>query len=72
METTSPFARPFLRRPVAPASLTAGGAALLALGFYAAIGALQPIVAAIAGAGGLALLRSGARRAPVFRGADRA
>ena len=57
METTSPFARPFLRRPVAPASLTAGGAALLALGFYAAIGALQPIVAAIAGAGGLALLR---------------
>src|SRR5271168_457109 len=57
METTSPFARPFLRRPVAPASLTAGGAALLALGFYAAIGALQPIVAAVAGAGGLALLR---------------
>ena len=69
METTSPFARPFLRRPVAPASLTAGGAALLALGFYAAIGALQPIVAAIAGAGGRALA-SGARRAPVFRGAD--
>ena len=57
METTSPFSRPFLRRPVPPASLTAGGAALLALGFYAAIGALQPIVAAIAGAGGLALLR---------------
>src|SRR5271170_3358705 len=57
METTSPFARPFLRRPVAPAFLTAGGAALLALGFYAAIGALQPIVAGVAGAGGLALLR---------------
>src|ERR1700734_1183787 len=57
METTSPFARPLLRRPVAPASLTAGGAALLALGFFPAVGALQPIVAAIAGAGGLALLR---------------
>ena len=70
METTSPFARPFLRRPVAPASLTVGGAALLALGFYAAIGALQPIVAAIAGAARARAPAPGARRAPVFRGAD--
>jgi len=53
---TSPFARRSAR-PVAPALLAAGGAALLALGFYAAIAARQPIVAAAAGAAGLALLR---------------
>ena len=57
MEMTSPFARPFARRPVAPTSVAAAGAALLALGFYMAIGARQPIVAALAGAAGLALLR---------------
>src|SRR5580658_9197528 len=57
MEMTSPFARPFARRPIAPALLAAGGAALLALGFYAAVAARQPIVAALAGAAGLALLR---------------
>jgi cyclic beta-1,2-glucan synthetase len=51
MEMTSPYARP------APTLLAASGAALLALGFYAAIEALQPIVAAAAGAAGLALLR---------------
>jgi cyclic beta-1,2-glucan synthetase len=57
MEMTSSFARPFAPRPVAPASLAAGGAAVLALGFYAAIAARQPVVAALAGAAGLALLR---------------
>ena len=57
MEMTSPFARPFARRPFAPALLAAGGGALLALGFYAAVAARQPIVAALAGAAGLALLR---------------
>src|ERR1700723_1664561 len=55
METTPAFARPFARRPVALAWL--GGFALLALAIYAAVALLQPIVAAIAGAGGLALLR---------------
>ena len=56
MEMTSPLARPFAR-PVAPRLLAAGGVALLAVGFYAAIVALQPILAALAGAAGLALLR---------------
>jgi cyclic beta-1,2-glucan synthetase len=55
METTPAFARPFSRRPVAFPWL--GGFALLALAFYAAVVLLQPIVAAIAGAGALALLR---------------
>ena len=55
METTPAFARPFARRPVALSWL--GGAALLALAFYAAVALLQPIVAAVAGAGALALLR---------------
>ncbi len=53
MEMTSPFAR----RPVAPTLVSAAGAAALALGFYAAIWALQPIVAALAGAVGLGLIR---------------
>jgi cyclic beta-1,2-glucan synthetase len=57
MEMTSPFARPFMRRPVAPASLAAGGAALLGLGFYAAVAALEPVLAALAGVAGLTLLR---------------
>src|SRR5208282_6343383 len=57
MEMTSPFARSFVRRPAAPASLATGGVALIAVGFYAAIGVSQPIVAALAGAAGLALLR---------------
>jgi cyclic beta-1,2-glucan synthetase len=57
METTSPFARPFARQPAAHGFLAAGGAALLALGIYAAVVARQPIVAALAGAAGLALLR---------------
>jgi cyclic beta-1,2-glucan synthetase len=55
METTSPFARPLARQSATLPSL--GGAALLALGFYAAVALSQPIFAALAGAGGVALLR---------------
>ncbi len=55
METAAPIARPFAPRPVALPTL--GGVALLALGLYAAVALRAPIVAAIAGAGGLALLR---------------
>jgi cyclic beta-1,2-glucan glucanotransferase len=55
METTSAFARPLARGPIALASL--GGAALLALGLYGAVALSQPILAALAGAGGLALMR---------------
>ena len=55
MEITAPYARPFVRRSAVLPSL--GGAALLALAFYAAVLLLQPILAAVAGAGGLALLR---------------
>ena len=55
MESTAPYARPFVRRSgVLP---WFGGAALLALAFYAATALRQPILAAVAGAGGLALLR---------------
>ena len=55
---TSAFARASTRRPAAaPAFLAVAAAALLALGLYAAIVMLQPIVAAAAGAAGLALLR---------------
>ena len=57
MEMTSPSARPFFGRPVAPGLLAAGGLALLAVGFYAAVVVSQPIVAAMGGAAGLALLR---------------
>ena len=38
MEMTSPLARPFAHRPVAPSLVAAAGAAALALGFYMAIG----------------------------------
>ncbi len=55
METVSSFSRPWAYRPAALASI--GAAALLALAFYAAVALSQPILAAIAGAGGLALLR---------------
>src|SRR6478752_9508725 len=55
METTAPYARPFVRRSAVLPWL--GGFALLALAFYAAVSLLQPIVAGIAGAGALALLR---------------
>jgi cyclic beta-1,2-glucan synthetase len=55
MEMTSPLARPFARRSTALPSL--GGAALLALGLYAAVALKQPILAAVGGAAGLALLR---------------
>ena len=51
METTSPFAR---RSPALP---SLGGAALLVLALYAAVALSQPILAALAGAGALALLR---------------
>ena len=44
-----------MRRSAAPSWL--GGAALLALAFYAAVELRQPFLAALAGAGGLALLR---------------
>jgi cyclic beta-1,2-glucan synthetase len=55
METTAPYARPFVRQsPVLP---WLGGVALLALAFYAAVIWVQPILAVAAGAGGLALLR---------------
>ena len=54
---TSPFARVLVRRPASPHALAAGGAALLACGFYAAVGFSQPVIAALAGAAGLALLR---------------
>src|SRR6202453_695312 len=55
METTPAFARPFADRSVGLSWL--GGLALLALAFYEAIALSQPILAAIGGAGGLALLR---------------
>src|ERR1700734_2252735 len=55
MEMTAPYARPFVRQPAITAWL--GGLALLALAFYVATMLLQPILAAVAGAGGLALLR---------------
>jgi cyclic beta-1,2-glucan synthetase len=55
MESSPAFARPLAHRPTGV--LWLGGIALLALAFYAAIALLQPIVAATAGAGGLALLR---------------
>ena len=68
MEMTSPFARSFVRRPVAPTSVAAAGAAALALGFYMAIDAGQPVVAALAGAVGLALLRWARAERPYFAG----
>jgi len=55
METASPFAPPLGRGSAALPSL--GGAALLALAFYAAVALRQPVLAALAGAGALALLR---------------
>ena len=64
METSPAFARPFAHRSVG--LLWLGGFALLAVAFYAAIALLQPIVAAVAGAGGARALALGARRAPVL------
>ena len=52
VETTPAVAR----RPLTPA-LPAAGAALVALAVYAAVAARQPLLAAIAGSGGLFLLR---------------
>ena len=65
METTAPYARPFVRQPAVLPWL--GGAALLALAFYAAVALLQPILAAVAGAGGLALLRWARAERPYSR-----
>ena len=53
METTPAFARPFAHRSVG--LLWLGGLALLALALYGAVALRQPILAAVAGAGGLAL-----------------
>ena len=63
METSPAFARPFAHRSVG--LLWLGGFALLAVAFYAAIALLQPIVAAVAGAGALALLRWARAERPV-------
>ncbi len=62
METTAPSARPFVRQSAAPSWL--GGVALLALAFYVAVLLRQPVLAAIAGAAGLALLRSARAERP--------
>lgn len=62
MEMTSPFSRPEARRPAA--LWIAGGAALLAAGFYAAIVAQAPIVAGLLGAAGLHLLRQARAERP--------
>src|SRR5580658_5566495 len=57
MEMTFAVARPVARRSVSPSSLALGGVALLVLGFYAAIGWREAIVAALAGSAALAFLR---------------
>jgi cyclic beta-1,2-glucan synthetase len=48
---------PVARRIAATAAPTAAGLVLIAFGFYFAVAAREPVFAAIAGAGGLALLR---------------
>ena len=48
--------QPVARRPLARAR-PAAGAALVAVAIYVAVAAWQPLIAAVAGAGGLALLR---------------
>ena len=55
METTATYARPPARQ--SPALPALGAVALLALAFYAVVELREPLVAAIAGAGSLALLR---------------
>ena len=65
METTPAFARPLAHRPTGLSWLA--GFALLALAIYAAVALLQPIVAAIAGAGALALLRWARAERPYSR-----
>ena len=64
METTAPYARP-VRRFAAPSWV--GGMALLALAFYAAVALRQPLLAALAGAGGIALLRRARAERPYSR-----
>jgi cyclic beta-1,2-glucan synthetase len=60
MMMTPPVARP----TAAKAAPSAAGLALVALGFYFAVVARQPAFAAIAGAGGLALLRAALAERP--------
>ena len=62
METTPAFARPFAHRFAGV--LWLGGLALLALALYAALALRQPILAALGGAGGLALLRQARAERP--------
>ena len=57
MHVTAPNAR----RSVPPPVLALSGLAALALALYAAISARESIAAAIAGAGGLILLRAAVR-----------
>src|SRR5271165_5394030 len=57
MEMVVPFASPVARGSVGPTPLALSGVALLAIAFYTAIAAREPIVAALAGAAGLALMR---------------
>ena len=59
VETTPAVAR----RPLTPA-LPAAGAALVAVAIYAAVAARQPLLAAIAGSGGLFLLRMASAERP--------
>ncbi len=60
METSPAVAR----RPLGQALPSAAGPALVALAIYAAVAARQPVLAAVAGAGGLALLRMGFAQRP--------
>ena len=59
------------RRSVAPLLSAIAGLALLASAFYAAILAHDPLVAAVAGASGLAALRAAFCGAPIFKCVDR-
>ncbi len=63
METTPAVAR----RPVAQALPAAAGATLVGLACYVAVAARQPLLAAIAGGGGLALLRMAFAERPFSR-----
>ena len=58
---------PVARRTAAKAVPAAAGLALVALGFYLAVAAREPAFAAIAGAGGLALLRAALSERPYSR-----
>ena len=64
METTPPSGR----RQSAQTLPAAAGAALVAVGIYAAVALRQPLLAALAGAGGLALLRMAFAQRPYSHG----